>query len=138
MTKQNLEAQYFLSGSGYTNAYEYLVHEIQGYTFYLNEFADLKTLIPFEEKNSQFKVRLSFSRIFDQANSSTVENAYEIKEKKLLGQLVGVPNGNSNVETEPIEAHYYSYVVTLIGYCTDSETKTMTLLMHNFAQKFKK
>ncbi len=28
MTKQNLEAQYFLSGSGYTVAYEYLVHEI--------------------------------------------------------------------------------------------------------------
>ena len=45
-TKQNLEAQYFLSGTGYTSSYEYLISELQGYTFYLNEYADLKCLIP--------------------------------------------------------------------------------------------
>lgn len=53
--------------------------------------------------------------------------------------LLEVPKANElQKEAEPIEKYFNSYIVTLIGYCTDNETNTMTLLMHNFSLKFKK
>ena len=91
-TKQNLETQYFLTGSGYMNVYEYLVDEKQSYVFFLEEFADLKALIPLEERHIQFKVRLSFSKIYEKRQNPNVENnTFEIKERQILGQILSVP-----------------------------------------------
>ena len=57
------EAEIFIIGSGYERAKDYRT-EGNTYTFLLNEFADLKELIPLKCRHIEYKAKLTLFKIF--------------------------------------------------------------------------
>jgi hypothetical protein len=121
---QTSELEYFLTGSGLKKTKTYYTSGASS-VFILNDFADLKALIPEARRHVTFKATLTTFKMY--------RNPYSERDRfKILSQVFDIHEQDSD-----LDSYIDTILVELTGYSTTNDYRIMSELLLAFSKKFK-
>lgn len=118
------EHEFFLTGSGLKKTKPYYTSGASS-VFILNNFADLKALIPEARRHITFKATLTTFKIY--------RNPYSDKDRfKILSQVFDIHEQDTD-----LDSYIDTILVELTGYSTTTDYRIMSELLLAFSKKFK-